>query len=206
MLLPSPIQATTLPFPPAEALPDGEQVGQHLAGMQQVGEAVDDRDRGVAGQLLDVRVVEGADHDAVEVAREHPRGVPDRLAPAELDVAATRGRGRGRRAGRRRPRTTRGFGCCSWRRSSPASSRPAASRDTSPALHAGGQVEEGGQLGASEVGNGEEVARGDSWRAYCSRHSAGYGSPTLRRIRLKRRSPRRRSRRGSSSRYTSDPA
>ena len=58
--------------------------------MQQVGEAVDHRDGAVARQLLDVGVIEGADHDAVEVAREHPRGVADRLAPAELDVAAER--------------------------------------------------------------------------------------------------------------------
>ena len=55
-----------------------------------VGETVDHRDRGVARQLLDVGMIEGADHDAVEVAREHARGVPDRLAPAELDVGAAR--------------------------------------------------------------------------------------------------------------------
>ena len=55
--------------------------------MQQIGESVDDRDVGVLRQLLDVLVGEGADHDAVHVARQHARRVGDRLAAAELDVA-----------------------------------------------------------------------------------------------------------------------
>ena len=41
----------------------------------------------VAGELLDVVLVEGADHDPVDVAREHGRGVLQRLAAAELQVA-----------------------------------------------------------------------------------------------------------------------
>ena len=49
MLLPSPIQAyfterSVLPdVAGAEALHDGLQIGQHLAGVQQIGEAVDHR-------------------------------------------------------------------------------------------------------------------------------------------------------------------
>ena len=39
------------------------------------------------GELLDVVLVEGADHDPVDVAREHRRGVLERLAAAELEVA-----------------------------------------------------------------------------------------------------------------------
>ena len=41
---------------------------------------------GVLGELLDVRLRERADHDRVEVAREHGRRVLDRLAAAELEV------------------------------------------------------------------------------------------------------------------------
>ena len=40
----------------------------------------------MARQFLDVVLGEGADHQAVEVAREHGGGVPERLAPAELEV------------------------------------------------------------------------------------------------------------------------
>ena len=87
MLLPSPIHAYFLSVDVAEVLADGEQVGEHLAGVQQIGEAVDHGHVGVLRQLLDVLVREGADHDAVDVAREHARRVGDRLAAAELDVA-----------------------------------------------------------------------------------------------------------------------
>ena len=87
MLLPSPIHATRFPSPSAEVLRNREQVGEHLAGVQQVGQPVDHRDVGVLGQLLDLGVGERADHDPVHVAREHARGVGDRLAAAELDVA-----------------------------------------------------------------------------------------------------------------------
>src|SRR6266481_66302 len=42
---------------------------------------------GVARQLLDLRVRKGPYHDAVDVARKHPRGVGDRLSAPELHVA-----------------------------------------------------------------------------------------------------------------------
>ena len=87
MLLPSPIQATTRPSSVPNSSLHREQVGEQLAGMQQVGQAVDDRHGGEPRQLLDVGLREGADHDAVDVARQHARRVADRLAAAELDVA-----------------------------------------------------------------------------------------------------------------------
>src|SRR5690348_5577433 len=55
--------------------------------MQQVGEPVDDGNVGVLGQLLDVLMSERANHDAVDVARQHARGVGDRLPASELPVA-----------------------------------------------------------------------------------------------------------------------
>ena len=66
MLLPSPIHATRFPAYAAEVLLHREDVGEDLAGMVEVGEAVDDGHRGVLRQLLDLRVVEGADHDPVQ--------------------------------------------------------------------------------------------------------------------------------------------
>src|SRR5204863_8956715 len=60
----------------------------HLARVGQVGQAVNYGDRREAGQLLDLAVVVGADHDAVHVARQHPGRVRDRLAAADLDVLA----------------------------------------------------------------------------------------------------------------------
>ena len=44
--------------------------------MELVGEPVDDRDVGVLGELVDVGLRERADHDPVEVAREHDRPCP----------------------------------------------------------------------------------------------------------------------------------
>ena len=73
---------------PGHLLPDGHQVGQHLAGVGEVGEAVDDGDGGVFGQLLHLVLAIGADHDAVTVAAEHPGGIGDGLAPADLALLA----------------------------------------------------------------------------------------------------------------------
>src|SRR2546422_1967519 len=75
-----------LVIPAAQRLAHREQVGEHLAGVRQVGESVDDRDGRPARQLFDLFVVEGADHDAVHVARQHPCRVRDRLPAPQLDV------------------------------------------------------------------------------------------------------------------------
>src|SRR5262249_7666412 len=75
------------PCEATEALPDGHHVGECLTRMRTVGEAVDDGDRRVRRELLDVGLRERADHDRVEVTGEHDRGVLDRLAAAELEIA-----------------------------------------------------------------------------------------------------------------------
>jgi hypothetical protein len=52
----------------------------------EVGEAVDHWDRGVLGELLDLRLLVGADHERGEEAREDEGGVPVGLAPGELKL------------------------------------------------------------------------------------------------------------------------
>src|SRR6059058_2060050 len=71
---------------PVEALADRHHVGERLARVRAVGEAVDHRDRRVARQLLHVLLREGADHQAVEVAREDSGRVAQRLPTTELEV------------------------------------------------------------------------------------------------------------------------
>jgi endonuclease/exonuclease/phosphatase family metal-dependent hydrolase len=55
--------------------------------MVQRGQRVDHGHLGLGRQLGDALVGAGADHDRVEVAGEHPRGVGDRLPPRELQLA-----------------------------------------------------------------------------------------------------------------------
>jgi hypothetical protein len=65
MLLPSPTQAIRLP---PQCFAHREQVGEHLAGVGEIGQAVDHGDGGVARQLFHLSVVERANHDPVDVA------------------------------------------------------------------------------------------------------------------------------------------
>ena len=67
-------------------LDEGEDVGQDLAGVEFVGEAVDHRHAGVFGEALDDRLLEGADHHDVAHPRDHLGGVFDGLAAAELGI------------------------------------------------------------------------------------------------------------------------
>jgi hypothetical protein len=69
-----------------EALADRHRVGERLQWMGCVGEAVDDGDRRVLRELVDLCLVEGADHDAAQEAGEDERGVARRLPARELEV------------------------------------------------------------------------------------------------------------------------
>ena len=87
----SAVRAAVVQGPPrvtlgAKVLADCQNVGENLAGMKQIGEAVDHRHRRELRQLLDFGVSEGANHDAVDVSRQNARGVGERLAAAELNV------------------------------------------------------------------------------------------------------------------------
>ena len=66
---------------------DCQQIRQDLARMQQVCQRIDDRDARPFRKLLHAVMAERADHDAVEVARQHARRILDRLAAAELQIA-----------------------------------------------------------------------------------------------------------------------
>ena len=61
-------------------------VGESLAGMAEVGQAVDDRNRGGARELHDRVVREGADHDALHHALEVPGDVGDGFSLADADL------------------------------------------------------------------------------------------------------------------------
>ena len=67
---------------------DREQVGEQLAGVEVVGERVDDRDAGVLGHLLEVALRVGAPHDHRRLAAEHAGDVVHRLAHADAGEGA----------------------------------------------------------------------------------------------------------------------
>ena len=125
--------------------------------MQQVGEPVDHRHVGVLRQLLDVLVRERADHDAVDVARQHARRVGDRLAAAELHVAR-----------REKERVSAELVGADLERDARARARlhedhrERLSRERLLVVRAGahplGEREQAVELVAGEVGNGEKVA------------------------------------------------
>src|SRR5215203_6984796 len=69
-----------------ELLSHGHEVGDGLARVVGVRESVYYGDVGRAGELFQVSVVEGADHDGVDVAGEDAARVGRRLAFADLDL------------------------------------------------------------------------------------------------------------------------
>ncbi len=71
----------------AAMLDIGEHVGQHLARMMFIGQAIDNRYARIGGEAIDDVLAEGADHDDVAHARHHLRCVFDRLAAPQLAVA-----------------------------------------------------------------------------------------------------------------------
>ena len=68
----------------AEVLPDGEEVGQDLGGVELVGQAVPHRHPGVVGQFLHDLLAVAAVLDAVKHAAQHPGGVGNGLLFADL--------------------------------------------------------------------------------------------------------------------------
>src|SRR5215211_7133933 len=73
-------------FDRTELLAHGHEVGESLARVVGVREAVYYGDVGGSGELLQVPVVEGADHDGVDVAGQDAACVRRGLALADLDL------------------------------------------------------------------------------------------------------------------------
>jgi len=71
---------------PSLVFENGHVVGNRLAGMAEVREAVDDRHARVLGHLFDDVVAERADHDALGHPIEVHGDVMDRLALAKIDL------------------------------------------------------------------------------------------------------------------------
>src|SRR5450830_55994 len=71
----------------ATVLDVGEDVGQDLAGMEFVGQAVDDGHARVLGETLDLVLAIGADHHQVDHAADHLGTVFDGFGAAQLAVA-----------------------------------------------------------------------------------------------------------------------
>ncbi len=70
----------------AAVLHVGLDVGEHLTGMEAIGERVDDGNRGARRQLLEPTVLEGSHHDGVGHAGDDSRGVLHGLATPQVGV------------------------------------------------------------------------------------------------------------------------
>src|SRR3546814_934883 len=66
----------------------GEDIGQDLARVEFVGQAIDDGYPRMRCKAFDACLLEGADHDQVDHARYDARRVFDRLGAAQLRVAS----------------------------------------------------------------------------------------------------------------------
>ena len=69
--------------------PDGkvsQEVLKRMTRMGLVGQPVDHRHSGIVRQLGQMAVIGGAQHDDIDIARQHPRGVGNALAAAKLHV------------------------------------------------------------------------------------------------------------------------
>ena len=62
----------------------GQQIGDDLAGMRFVGQAVDHRNGRMARHFLDLGMIVGAQHDGIDHPAQHAGGIGDALAAPQL--------------------------------------------------------------------------------------------------------------------------
>src|SRR5215216_1252010 len=131
--------------------------------MMLIGEAVYDGYLGGVGELLDLLVVEGADHDGVYVAGEDAAGVRGGLALAHLYLL--RAQGEGMSAELVHPDLEGDAGAIGGlledHRERLAEERPEGDAGSPQSLYLGGLVEDEAHLAGLELGEGEAVAPGD---------------------------------------------
>ena len=145
------------PVEVAEMLADREEVGQRLAGVLEVREGVDHRDRRRGGEDLQALLLEGPEHDRVDVARQDTTGVLDRLTATQLELR--RGQHDGVRAELFHPdleRDTRaGGGLLEDQRDRSAGQRSGVRAPIR--LQCRAEVDELGELGSGEVVDAQVV-------------------------------------------------
>ena len=143
----------------AELLGRREEVGHDLTGVQQVGESVDDGNRGLAGELVHLVLVVGADENRVDVAAQHPGRVGDGLAAPDLGVAVRNHDRVAPELGHPRFGAHPGSGraLAEDHRQGAAHERAAADL---PGLHRLGEPDERPQLGGGQQGEVDEVPLG----------------------------------------------
>ena len=87
-MLPSPIQATVAPLMAPFFSSKVITSAMTWQGWERTVEPVDHRHGGVRGKLEQRLVRSGAQHDRIDIARQHARGIGDGLAPPQLHVVA----------------------------------------------------------------------------------------------------------------------
>ena len=74
------------PLERPKSLPEGQEISQGLAGVMQIAQTVDDRNVGKPGPFFQCIVPMGPNHQAVQILREHPGGIRNRLSAPQLQV------------------------------------------------------------------------------------------------------------------------
>ena len=145
------------PRQPVPLFLDGHEVGQALARVLEVGQRVDDRNRGRAGQRFQSLLAECPNDHRMDVPGEDPAGVLDGLAPTQLELRGGEG-----------DRMPAQLGHADFERHPCTGRRLLEDHRHREAVHPSlvrlgsrldllGQLEEMGELGRGEIVDGEEV-------------------------------------------------